>query len=346
MSRLLPCALAALVLLPAGCRRPERCGAAVVGAPPRTIDVPRELARRSQFEASSVLWLPELDRYLLVSDDTGQPGADEDVAWVFTMDREGRLDPEPLPVEGLDLVIDLEASARGPGGLLYLLSSQSATSRGVRPVARTLLVRARLGPGRRLVLEAARSLLTAIAAAAEGEGGEAWLAELCLGERLPEIRSEGSDLLIDVEGLALTDGGLLLGLKEPLLPTGAACLWRLARPDAFLESGRIERGDLRRYSSLPLTVQTELGPVSLGVSGLAALPDGALAVTSTVPGQERFHLGALWIATGLPDAPAVRLVRAFPGLKPEGVAPSPHAGRLAVVFDAGGGFPLWIEIAP
>ena len=321
----------------------------LVPQPPNTVVRPRGFRKLTQFEPSGLLWVEELDRYLVVSDDTGLPRESEDVAWVFTMDREGRLDPEPLPLEGLETVIDLESVARGPRGF-YVLSSNSATSRGVRPEERELLVRLRLGPGRRLAVEASQPLLAAIARAADGEGGESWLSSLGLGARIHEMKRPGpagSDLLLDIEGLAWWDGGLLLGLKEPRLEDGRACIWRLADPDAFLDSGRVERKSLTRWSALPLTVRTEVGPVRLGISGLMPLDAGrgGLAVTSTVPGAERFHLGALWLLSGEPSAPRLRLVRAFPGLKPEGVTVGPEGG-LTLVFDAGGGFPLWLGLEP
>ncbi|MFA6033529.1 MAG: hypothetical protein WC889_11575, partial [Myxococcota bacterium] len=50
------------------------------------VTVPEELHRRSSFEPSGMTWLSDIDRYLVVSDDTakGSPGH---TPWVFLMDR-------------------------------------------------------------------------------------------------------------------------------------------------------------------------------------------------------------------------------------------------------------------
>ncbi len=318
-----------------------------IPVPPGPMQRPRGFRKRTQFEPSAVLWLPELDRYLIVSDDTGIDDVNDHAPWVFTMTRDGRVDPEPLVVGGLEAVIDLESVARGPAGL-YLLSSQSASSRGRRPAGRELLVLVRIGPERRLTAAASVPLLAAIVRAAESGGGERWLAGLGLStriERMTRPGPAGSDLLLDVEGMAWWRGALLLGLKEPLLPGGEAAVWRLARPDRIFETGVLDPADLTLFARLPLTLETEAGPVRQGISGLSTLASGELALTATVPGKEHFYLGALWLVKGLPASPSLRLVRTFPGLKPEGVTPSPE-GPLTLVFDVGGGIPLWLRATP
>lgn len=116
--------------------------AATPAAPltPALMRVPPALRARTRFEPSGLTWSPRLDRFVLVSDDTGLAGETEHVPWLFTMDVRGVVDPEPLVVAGIDGVSDLEAIAPAPDGGLYLLASQSRSRKGKRPAARQRFV--------------------------------------------------------------------------------------------------------------------------------------------------------------------------------------------------------------
>ncbi|MBM4321006.1 MAG: HlyD family efflux transporter periplasmic adaptor subunit, partial [Deltaproteobacteria bacterium] len=330
---------------------------------PRLLVVPPALHRRSRLEPSGLVWVPELDRYLLVSDDTGWPRADDHAPWVFTVSAAGEVDEEPLVLQGVPQLNDLEDVTSTASGI-YLLSSQSLSRHGRRPPSRELLVRASVGPGRRLVATGQVRLLPALLAAAGRAKGRSWRQGLGLDLPVAESSKTGSvatDLpQLDIEGLAAQpDGTLLLGLKEPLSAGGQALLWRLARPEHLLEKGVLEPEDLTLLARLHLQLQLPGAGgdavLAMGISGLCTLPGGDLVLLSTIPGDGRQPSGAVW---RLPASELERartsgggptlhplLVRSFPGLKPEGAALSPD-GWLALTFDRGQDPPLWLRLRP
>ncbi len=306
---------------------------------PLPMKLPPTLTAKTRFEPSGIEWIPQWGRFLVVSDDTGLGGSDEHHPWVFTMDERGRVDPSPVVVQGLDEVSDLESAALWRGDHVFLLASQSASRKGNRPVERELLVLARILPGPALRLDAATPLLPAVVRAAglTPEPGP-WLRGLGLTEPLPRLRKpgpDGTDLLIDLEGLAATEGGLLVGLKEPLAEDGSAIVWKLERPEELVRTGALAPDRIGVWRDLTLVHPESRAP--MGVSGLHVDGAGGLWITSTVPGGGQ---GALWRWPNPSKGPA-RLVAAWTNLKPEGVCPHPQ-GWVAVVFDTGdSGRPLW-----
>lgn len=317
------------------------------------LTVPPALARRTRIEPSGLLWIPGWQRYLVVSDDTGTKERDDHAAWVLSLDAAGAFDPTPVLLEGLPEVNDLEAVARCGDGI-YLLSSQSSSRRGRRPLARQLLVRAQATPGPTLRAEGAVPLLQAITRAAAGEGGGAWLSSLGLPADPATLQRapSGPDVpqVLDIEGLACVDGALLVGLKEPLDATGAALLWRLQRPGELVTSGTLTRAQLAPFGRVRLPEPITGAEHAMGIAGLMESPSGGLLVTSTLSAPVGgVMVGALWSLPALPADPAaetpVRLLQVFPGLKPEGVAVAP-GGATVIVFDRGSQPPLWWQGRP
>ena len=316
---------------------------------PALADVPPALGQRTRVEPSGLVWVPEMDRFLVVSDDTGRPEADEHAPWLFTMTRQGRFDEHPVPVEGMADLIDLESIARTPDGSVWALSSQAVSRHGARKEGRTLLVRLKARNGK-LVATGKASLCAALAAA----GDAAWLAGLGLSARAPNFKKgvAGFDRELNIEGMTWDEDGLLLGLKRPLDPDGRAIVWRLARPERLLASGKLERADLTVHARVPLRVGPANRKVAGGISDLLKLPGGGVAILAvasrSVDPEQSFagDFSALyWVA-----APAKAGVwsplalRDFPGLKAEGVAYGPAAGILTVIFDRDGETPKWTTV--
>ena len=299
---------------------------------PRPIDIPGALAARTRVEPSGLLWHPQLSRYLVVSDDTGRGGDDEHHPWLLTMTPGGRLDPEPLVIQGLAPVSDLEGIAADDAGHIWLLASQSASRKGNRQEARQRFVRATVTNDGRLLAQGSRALFAALEAA----GPAAWRA---LG--LP-----GDLSTLDIEGLTWHDGALYLGVKTPLRADGDALVWRMPRPQAFIDGGSLEEAGLTLWATIPLTASRDGQPTPGGVSELLFAPGGGLLVTTTpTTSDEGIAGGALWWVEA-PSAGALsgRSVAQFDGRKPEGMSVTPDGGRVAIVFDAGGAPPDFVEV--
>ncbi|XYH96643.1 HlyD family secretion protein [Sorangium sp. So ce1128] len=327
---------------PAAPPRPPAASAQVL------MKVPPALAGRSRLEPSGVLARPGESRYLIASDDTGHE-RDEGAPWLFAMSAGGAVEPDPVPVSGVDELSDVEAIAAGNAGEIYLLSSQSYSKKGKRKPERTALLRLR----------------------PEGRGfrvdGEIHLAEVldAAPARAAALGLPAGTRALDIEGLAFRQGSLYLGLKAPLDPQGNAMIWRVAAPGALFgeespspvtapggpkrqraadEARRFEAARVSLWARARVDVELAGRPTPGGISELSFMPDGSLAMTST-PSTEEGDAGALW-RVDRPEAGvlAPRLVQRFPGLKPEGLTPSLAAGALMIVFDAGSAAPSFQEL--
>ena len=298
---------------------------------PRPLDVPPSLAARSRFEPSGLVWLEDLERYLVVSDDTGHKGRNDHAPWVFLVDDEGRVEPVPLPLAGIDTVNDLEAVTVREDGRLLLMSSNNISKKGNRPRSRQRLLEVGR-EGRTLTVQRRTRLLPALLETHDPPD----LATLGLA-----AREEDGLPVINVEGMAWHDGALYLGLKQPVGPAGAL-IWRLTGVDRLLETGRLEKGQVTVWGRVPLTTTDGR---ARGLSDLGFDAKGHLLVLSTVPGaQDDVQEGGLHRLVRSEEGRwEAHTLATFPGRKPEGlcvVGPK----RLTLVFDADAATPAWADV--
>jgi len=303
---------------------------AVTPSSVREMVLPTSLLKRTRFEPSGLVWVPQLLRYVVVSDDTGKKGLDEHAPWLFTMDRRGQVDPAPMLIAGAERVSDLESIAAGKGGDLYVLSSQSLSRQGKRPSARRAFMRLSRGvDGYRLA-----------------ESIDLYAALEALDKGALEALGLSSLEALDIEGMTEFKGGLLLGLKSPLDSDGNALVWRLERPDALLSGGTVQEAGLSLWRRISVELKADERQVRGGISELLSLPDGSLLFAATASeGEPKRQDGALWWARIVEGEQLVkaRRLESFVDLKPEGLAISPTPGRIVVTFDRGSKTPKWAE---
>jgi hypothetical protein len=301
-------------------------GAAVAPEEPVQITVPPALAQQNaSIEPSGVAWAAALERYLVVSDDTGTED-EKHQPEVFAMTRDGAFDAAPVPILGISELNDPEAICAGPGGTFFLTTSHSANKKGHTKPARRLLLQLKLeGRGLRVVGQA--DLTTA----QDGKGGG-----------LLAIAGVDPGGKLDIEALTYRKDVLLVGLKAPLTSGGAAVILRLAAPAQALRAGRIGSGALTRFREVSLCASRPEGAIPQGIADLLSLPDGSLVLCANSPkGMTPDGGGAIyWLK---PGASSPVLLHDFPGLKPEGVTLADDGKGLVVVFDNDLRPPLWIR---
>lgn len=287
------------------------------------VTVPAALkARSSTIEPSGVVWAKALDRYLVVSDDTGDSG-NHHQPWVLAMTTAGAFDETPVPIEGLTEINDAESICAGPDGTFFLATSHSPNKRGHETAPRKMLLLLELA-GRALRVAGRVDLTTA----RTPEGGGSLL----------EIAGLPADGRLDIEAITFREGALLVGLKSPLTAKSGAVVLRLAAPVAALRAGKLAPGALTRQWEVPLAVTDKHIPQ--GIADLASLPDGSLAIVANAPkGGEADGGGALYHF--VPGQGAPRLLRHFTGLRPEGVTLSADGKELVLVFDQNEDPPMW-----
>ena len=308
--------------------------AASAGVPaqgtPRPMAVPERLARRiGNPEPSGIAWSSALRRYLIVSDDAGRDD-ERHLPCLLAMDGEGRLDDQPVPIEGIEKINDLEAICMGEEQTYFVCTSHSISKSGKRSRWRKMLLHLK-HDGRAYRVAGSLDLTTVRSA----NGGEVL--------SVPGIPP--GDVL-DIEGIAHHGGFLYIGLKSPLAVDGAARIYRLFDPEAACAAGRAAPGTFTLWATVRLAVQVGRGEAAQGISDLAFLSDGSLILCGNSPkGAPRDGGGAVWYAADPPASLAhpVLLAR-FPGLKPEGVCPDSGGRHLIVVFDRDQAPPMWTTI--
>jgi hypothetical protein len=301
-------------------------GAGATTAPdtPALIEVPAPLAQQNtSIEPSGVAWAAALDRYLVVSDDTGTEDQKHPPE-VFAMTRQGAFDETPVPILGITELNDPEAICGGPGGTFFLTTSHSANKKGKTKPARRMLLQLRL-EGRALRVVGQADLTTA----QDKKGGG-----------LLAIAGLDPNGKLDIEALTYRQDALLVGLKAPLTSSGAAVILRLAAPARALQAGRIEPGALTRFREVTLSASRPEGAIARGIADLLSLPDGSIVLCANSPkGMPSDGGGAIyWLK---PGAGTPVLLHDFPGLKPEGVTLAEDGKGLVLVFDNDLRPPLW-----
>ncbi len=310
-----------------GDRTTGKLPSAVVEAPmPALIDVPRQISAISRFEASGLVWIPSLMRYVVVSDETGLD--DHHPPWLFTMSKRGVVDPEPMVISDVSELDDLESIAAGDAGALWIAASQSLSAKGNRPRARQVL--ARLVPeaaGYKVdkkihlfeLLAAAPALLQALA--------------------ITDVEK------LDIEAIAWHGGALYLGLKTPVDTQGRAVIWKVSAPDKLLAGDLVGAG-FTVWGSVNLPVQVGDRSVAGGIADMVFVSDSMLLVGATASGDAnaKHQDGVVYSVVRATNSLTAIPVQAFRDLKPEGVAAAPEAGRFVVVFDRGREAPMWTPL--
>lgn len=276
-------------------------------------------------EASGLLFLPDMGKFLVISDDTPRKKP-----VLFLMDTAMRIERE-APIRGLDRIDDMEAISAGEDGAVYILASQSRTKGGKLPEARKLLVRAKR-KGADLELDGKAVLLDMLEKASREHPGQAWAAFLRDG------LAAGS---IDIEGMAVHRGDLYLGFKNPL-SEGRAVILKLRNPGEMFAGKDLRGQDVEIWKTLDLAGGDAGRPAACGIADLLFLDGDAYMISTgdVRAGGEESHVGELWVLRQGADKP--ERLRSFGGRKPEGIAYHDVSGGFFIAFDNGSGSPSQI----
>jgi hypothetical protein len=273
---------------------------------PRPLLIPDSLRSRiKNLEASAGVYLSDLDRYLIASDDTTK----DENPWLFLMDRNGRVDAEPVEIEGLSRIADVESISQ-EHGLVYIQSSLGLSKDGEDRRERNLLVRA-VRSGRRLRATDQVDLREALVSAIRASDHPT----------LREIRKfVKSDL--DVESSMVREGTLYVGLKNPQPRPGVGLILTLGKVDAIFARGSATEVEV--YAEL------DFGRISGEADTLSDMDyrEGAFFLTTSKKGKG----GRFWRFD--PTAGRLTLLREYSNLSPEGVMTG-GAGRSLLLFDQG-----------
>lgn len=275
---------------------------------PQDITIPASFMNSiKSFEPSGQIYLPDLNRYLVVCDDTDK----NDSPLVFLIDERGKVEAQPIRINGVREMTDMESVSQDNQGFIYFLSSQSLNKNGKNKRARNLFVKAhRQGKTIQAInqIELRPLLIKAIQ-----------------NSSLPEMAAIKNRVStdLDVESHFILNGDLYLGLKNPQPQIGSALILKVGSVQKILQQNQI--ANLSIWRKVDFSKASSKGYI---LSELLLIQNTLFLTTTTELGD-----GALWKLDITQNT--LQLLQEFNGFRPEGLSYRPQTNDLMVVFDQG-----------
>jgi multidrug resistance efflux pump len=271
-----------------------------------------DMKNRPAIEASGALYIAELDKYLVISDDT-----ERKKPALFLMNAAGTIEKETA-ITGLPAINDMEALAAGDGNVIYILTSQSSNKKGELPASRRLFIRV-VRDGDRFTLTGKIALFDLLQKAAQQDSAADWARYInaAIGERS-----------LDIEGLAYRQGSVVLGFKNPLIDDHAVIL-SIAGIEAVFDKQELPASDMRLWRTLKLADATT--GAACGISDLLFFGERLYGLACAK--YSGTDIGMLWVC--MDDSAQPQLLQRFEGVKPEGIAIDINRRTLLITFDCG-----------
>ncbi len=273
-----------------------------------------KVAGKRKFEASGIVFLRDIQKYLTVSDGKNS----EETPQVLVLDKSGET-VFSTHVKGLDHVNDLESAATDADGNIYLLSSLTVEHKKNKKgrTSKSMVMLRREGMEfskaaevplhdviKRIILRNPRS-------------------------ELAQAVMEGGELHVDVEGMAVDGANLYLGLRQPLKGTNEAILLRMDNFRTLFTDPGVPK-DLVVAELLDLRAQDG---ERLGISDLSIC--GGVMYVAGAPADKDGRKGAIFrMKLGAGKSSLVK-IHDYADEKPEGVHCHPESRDLVVTFDHG-----------
>lgn len=278
---------------------------------PDIMRVPAQLSQRFSFEPSGVVYLEDLKRFLVVSDDTD----DDKSAALFLVDRDGLVDDQTIQIPGVDKISDLESISQ-EGNRLYLLTSQGLTKKGKDKKDRNLFLRMKrsgLDISELQKVDFKPLLIAAIRASKDVSLKAIFAGALKNGD-------------MEIESHFIDSGNVYVGFKSPQTEKGESVILQLKDVDALFNKKTIGSGQLSLWKKLDFG-SGHGAPHRL--SDLVKI-SGKLYATTVCQSED---CGAVWKLTEDGDVLRPEQIRLFEDLRPEGLAFDPNDSSLFVTFD-------------
>lgn len=280
---------------------------------PLAIEVPKKLMNQlKSFEPSAIQFLSATDNYLVAIDDT----TEEDAPMLFLMDKEGNVDKEPVLIDGLTKMTDIESLSQ-ENGYVYAMSSQSRNKKGKILKERNLFVRGKLNGhilGQTKIIELRAELIKALSSVSD--------------IRVSSMQAN-FDKLIEIESHYVKNGLVYVGLKDSQSRPGVGLVLEIGKADTIFATGKLDPAQIRVSAELDFA---KSGGSDEKISDISLQKDGTLLVTATLENGG----GSIWNY----DGKKLGLVISYEEEKPEGITFSDD-GKVMVVFDQGDEAPLY-----
>ncbi|WP_027359796.1 HlyD family secretion protein [Desulforegula conservatrix] len=273
---------------------------------------------KKAIEASGIMYLKDLQKYLVISDDTK-----DDKPLVCLVDSNGKVSDEML-IEGADEIEDMESIAEADNGILYIASSSSANKKGKIKEKRSRLLSVRRDQSSFSLLREV-DLYSGLKNCAERNRGKEWADFILSG-----ITEESAKDFIDIEGMFYKNGSLFLGFKAPLAG-GQSVILRIADIDAFMHTGAL--GDDQVSIWKKIILQCEDGSFQERISDLCYIGDTLYITGTSLENDESSRSGSLWRLDEITGTSTRLMI--FNSRAPEGISAGEDSDSIVICFDGG-----------
>ncbi len=282
----------------------------VKSAEPLSMVFPPSLEKRFQFEPSGAIYLDDLKKFLVISDDTDKQKS----AALFLVNRDGKVDEQFLTVPGVGEVSDFESISQS-GDMIYLLASQGFNKKGKDKEERNVFIRVKregLTLSRAERVDFKPMLLKAI-----GQSKDASLKTAFSGQKFGDI---------DIESHFTIGKDLYLGFKHPITKDNESVIIKITDLDLIFTKKELAADKISMWRTLNFT-KVEGLPHRL--SDLVNV-DGQIYAATVCKNED---CGAIWKLPSSDKKAAPQMMRFFKDLKPEGMAFDSKEQSLFVTFD-------------
>lgn len=285
----------------------------------KKMDIPSSLYEQTKFEPSGAIWLADLNKYLVISDDTNE----SHTPLLFLMNRDGSIDAASLRINGLSEIMDIESIAQDEQ-FIYLLSSQSRNSSGDIKKHRSLIVKVKR---QGLELTAVSSFeLRPLLLSAMSKSENKELQTLASTIQMSTVKN--GDL--DIEGMTLVGNDILVALKSPQAEGNESLILRLVNKDYIFTNKFFHPQQVQLEAKLSFEGKTETADDNkMGLSDLV-YSNGNYYISTTC---KKANCSAIWKTNKL-AGDNLKLLKTFPVNQLEGIAIG-HKNEILGVFDEG-----------
>jgi len=270
----------------------------------------KSLGNIPEIEASGLIFLPDLNKFLLISDET------QDKAPVlYLMDSDGMV-RDKIAVKGVGEMDDMEAICTDEKGNIYIACSQSRKKNRTLPDNRKIFVQI-CRNGTDLQAEKQILLYDLLMEAAKKSADSDWAEWMKTGE-------------MEIEGMFYQQNALYLGFKNPL-KNGRSVILRIAEMEKALQEKQIKPEHVSIWRELDL--QNESGEPG-AISDLYLHQDRVYVLScATKNGKKSIRTGALRMYDS--EGKLIH-TRYFKNLNPEGICFDVDHKNLVITFDEHG----------
>jgi multidrug resistance efflux pump len=283
----------------------------------KAIRISKSIKGIANIEASGVLYLKDLQKYLVISDDT-----ENERPVLYLMDGQGNVEDQIL-IWGVKKIDDMEAITEDAEGNIYIACSQSYSKKGKLTAARKLLLRLTRDKGL-LRLDKKLYLYDLLLGAAARNSNAGWAQYITAG---------GNGVAINIEGIFHYQGSLYLGFKWPF-KDGKAVVLKISDIDGVFGKNRLDANSIEIWKEFDLTDSAH--GVAGGISDLYAHKHNLYILSSHTNNKKpdtRQKLGNLWVYDMAVDK--LTHIMRFENLQPEGLTYGFDTEEFLITFDNG-----------